>query len=57
MVTPYSLLSVSSVLGNVRFSVSNKTIKMSTHGVDYALFLVTVKCSGLSLSPATDMNI
>lgn len=30
---------------------------MSTHGVDYALFMVTVKCSGLSLSPAIDMNI
>ena len=57
MVTPCSLLSVNSVLGNVHFSVSNKTIKMSTHSVDYALFMVTVKWSGLSLSPAIDMNI
>lgn len=30
---------------------------MSTHSVDHALFMVTVKCSDPSLCPAIDMNI
>lgn len=47
--TPWSLLSVASRWRNVHFSVSSHTIIMSTHNVDCALFLVTVKYLSLSL--------